>query len=355
MTHSASKKPILLSLFAISMTLAGCNIEKAMVTISYTLEPSKGLPAGLTTVAIMPAELGEATDPKWSDISSDMLTKAIESSRDEYGVALRVADRAETRKVFDESDLAASGLTDGGASSQAQLLGVQGFVVSKINIKETIDRGTATTISGFSFDGGGTNNAGGGGFDVDTREVEKVKKTVAVQAVFKLVDARTAETWTIHEESDLNVEETSPGIFFGSGEGEAGLVPTDQIAEQVIRRGITNFVNKLVPCTVSYEVKVKSDDTPTCAAGVQLLRGDMFAEALDSFKQAIAEDPEDHRAYFGAGVACEALGETEEALQFYRRANAVKDKDEYQAAKERLDRDLPRIRPGSVRCTSETD
>ena len=108
--------------------IAGCSgSEKAMVTIKYTLEPTKGLPAGLTQVAIMPAELGAATDPKWSDMTSDMLSGLIEQSKTSYGTNLRVADRVETAKVFKEADLDAAGLTTGGGGGTGAAFGCSGF------------------------------------------------------------------------------------------------------------------------------------------------------------------------------------------------------------------------------------
>ena len=329
----------------IMITAVGCGgSETAVVTIKYTLEPSKGLPPGLTQVAVAPAELGPATDPKWSDMTADMLTQLIERSRDLYGTDLRVADRSETKKVFDESDLSAAGLTGGSGGQPAQILGVQAYLVSKINIKEEVARGKATTISGLSIAGFGGHGWGGGGGDVDTREVEKVKKNVTAQALFKLVDATTGEAWTIHEDTVRSTEETKPSPFFGSGEGESGLTPTDAIAGALIERVAREFVAKLMPCEVEHEVEVKSSSHEASVEGVKMLRADMYEEALSKFKLAISEDSEDDRSLYAAGVTCEALGKYDEALGYYRRAFAADAKDKYGEAKKRLDADLPHIR-----------
>jgi tetratricopeptide (TPR) repeat protein len=329
----------------VMITAVGCGgHEKAIVTVEYTLEPSKGLPPGLNQIAVAPAELGPATDAKWSDMTADMLTQLIERSRDLYGTQLRVADRSETKKVFDENDLSAAGLTAGGGGQPAQLLGVQAYLVSKINIKEEVAHGKATTISGLDFAAFGGHGWGGGGGGVDTREVEKVKKNVTAQALFKLVDAKTGEAWAIHEDTVRSTEETKPSPLFGSGEGESGLTPTDAIAGTLIERVAREFVAELVPCQVSYELEVKSSSNESCVQGVKLLRADMYEDALDQFKQAIAEDPEDDRAIYAAGVACEALGNFDEALGYYRRAYAAEAEPEYGAAKKRLDDDLPHIR-----------
>ncbi len=327
---------------ALLATLAGCSgSEEAMVTIRYTLEPEKGLPAGLDAVAIAPAELGPATDAKWSDITADMLQQKVEEARQEYGVQLRVADRQETRKVFEEEDLAAAGLLQNSdLQNPAKLLNVQAFLVSKVNIKEDVRRGSQTVISGFDFRG----RYGGG---VDTREVEKVKKTVTAQAVFKLVDAKTGETWMLHEDSETSTEESDASPIFGSGEGEAELTMTDEIARRLIERVATEFLSKLVPVEVERTYEVESSHNEACARGVALLRADLYGEALEQLKIAMAEDPEDHKAMFAAGVACERMGDYEQALTYYKRALVEKVRDEYLDAKSRLERDLPRIREGA--------
>ncbi len=327
------------------LTLAGCGgSERAVVMIEYTLDPEKGLPQGLETVAIRPAELGPATDAKWSDITADMLTQLIEQSRDQFGTDIRVADRVESKKVFEEADLSAAGLTEGGSPAEAKLLGIQAFVVSKINIKEEVNKGKETVISGVDLGVLAGRDWGGGGGGIDTREVDKVQKNVTAQALFKLVDAQTGEVWAVHEDTVTSTEETKPSFLFGSGEGEAGLTPTDRIAGALIERVAREFVAKLMPCRFEHEIRVKSSGNENCQQGVKLLRADMYGEALDSLKAAIAEDPEDHRALFAAGVACEKMGDYDKALEYYRRAVAEKAEEQYIEAKTQLAANIGQIR-----------
>ncbi len=324
----------------VMMMAVGCGgSSKSIVTIKYTLEPSKGLPPGLTQVAIMPAELGPATDAKWSDMTSDMLAGLIEDARDNYGTQLRVADRVETAKVFQESDLGAAGLTGGSGGQPAKLLGVQAFIVSKINIKTSTKKTKKTVISGIS--GHGWSHGGGG--SAQTREAEKTTQTITAQAKFQLVDAKTGESWTIHEDKVQSTEETDPGFFMGIG-GNSDLSPEDKIAGVLIERVAREFISKLIPCEVSTEVKVKSSHNEDCKKAVDLLRADMYEDALEAFKRALAEDSTDDKALYGAGVACEALGKYEEALKYYRRACVEDDDTQYIKAKNRLDKDIQRIK-----------
>lgn len=317
--------------FAIATTAAlmGCaGKEEAIVNLNYTLQPTKGLPPGLTSVAVMPAELGAATDAKWSDMTADMLTNILQQSRSRYGSNLRVADRMESKKVFDEADLSASGITSGAGGKPAELLGVQGFIVSKINIKEDVARGSKTSIDPLSVVG-----YRGRGFS--TSEKEKVKKMVTAQAMFKLVDANNGEVWLSHEDKVTSTEESSTAPFADGG--EAGLTMTDQIAGSLIERVAREFMSKLVPCEAQYEVAVASSNNPACAEGVSLLRIDDYSGAIEKFKTAVAENPEDDRAWFAMGVAYDAMGNRDQAYENYLKANKIKGDPQYAAAKKRIE------------------
>src|SRR5262245_64273052 len=85
--------------------------ESASVNFSYVIEKEKGLPAGMKTIAIVPAKIGETTDPKWSDMSSTILASLINESRGKFVTPITVTERRDTKPVFDEADLAAAGMT----------------------------------------------------------------------------------------------------------------------------------------------------------------------------------------------------------------------------------------------------
>jgi len=85
---------------------------------------------------------------------------------------------------------------------------------------------------------------------------------------------------------------------------------------------------------------------------VRLLRADDHDGALEQFKAALAENPEDHRSAFCAGVTCELKKDWESALKYYRQAAAMPNVDEkemamYVAANQRVAEQKDRIRKGS--------
>lgn len=329
------------------MLAAGCGgTEKAIVSISYVLEPSGELPPGLETVAILPAERGPATDEKWSDMTVSIMQHLIQEANEKYGSNLRIADRSETKKVFAEADMAAAGMSDAGRmGSQAKVLGVQAFILSKINVKVEKHKGKKRTVDGMSMMAWGGRHWGGGGGSVSTSEVETVSRNMTVQTEFKLTDSATGKNWaTLSPTPYRATEKTKASPFFGSSKTEAELTPRDQIIGTLVERGAREFCSKFVPCAVEYEVELKSSGQENCAEGVKYLRADMFEEAMSQFRMALAEAPDDDRAAFAAGVCSEATGDYDQALKYYKMAIMTKNKPEYLEAKKRIAENKDHIR-----------
>ena len=114
-----------LSIALCSMTVVtGCaSKEMAAVSFSYVVEPKeKGLPPGMKTVAIMPAKVGETTDPKWQELSTTVLASLINESRSKFGTDVTVTERRDAKAVFDEGDMKAAGMATGKGGDRIYLL-----------------------------------------------------------------------------------------------------------------------------------------------------------------------------------------------------------------------------------------
>ncbi len=327
---------VLCLLSSMALAASGCGGGvTALVPVSYVRQPTKAIPQGLTTVAVLPAECGAATDAKWSDMTASLVHHLIQDGASRHGASLRIADRRETKKVFDEADMAAAGLINSGGNlgAPAKVLGVEAFVLSKVNIKVEKHSGRKRTIDGMSALSGWRY----GGGSVSTSEVETVTRNMTVQTEFKLTDAKTGEVW-FHwmPKTYRATEKTKASPFFGSSKTEAELTPRDQIVGTLVERGARDFVSLFLPCQVEYEVEVKCSGNEACTQGVKLLNADMYDDALAQFNMALREDPEDHRAAFGAGVSCEVLGRFSQALDHYKKACYLKARPEYIEAKKRM-------------------
>lgn len=349
MDHTACTRSRLIALACLAVVpsaLGGCSSrESHFVEISYTLEPSKALPPGLTSIAVLPAELGPATDPKWSQLASNVVINLLHEANAHSDVELTVVAREETKKLVAEADLAAAGLIQSDRPGADPVLHeIEGIVVSRIDVKVETHRGRERTIDSINLSALTGNKKHHRGPLFHTSEVPTVSRTMTVHSSFKLIDAKTGKEWESSVSRHQGTDETRVSPFFGSGKTEADLTPRDRIIGTLVERGAREFVGKLVPRVVRQGIRLKSSSHDDCEAGVRLLRADMYENALARFRATLADDPEDHRALFAAGVACELTGRYDEALRYYRLACAEDDKDEYLENKQRLAAHLDRIR-----------
>lgn len=322
--------------------MCGCATERAIVSISYVVEPSKGLPPGMNAVAIMDSKVNTVTDRKWSELAANSIQARIQDANDKYGANLRIADRKHLAEGLAEQDLAAAGITSGSQpGAGGRVMEIRGIIESEINVKVATKRGSQSTISGFSGWGGGRS----GGGHIDTREVETVQRSITVQTAFKLVDTVNNRNWITYSPAPYSrTDRTHTSILFGSSQTEAELTPRDEIIGAAVERGIREFVGKIVPCKLEYELEVESSPNENCVQGVRMLRAQAYAEALSYFRAAVAQGPNDDKAAYAAGVAAEASGQYQTALDYYRRAYGIRAAVRYKRARDRLFGHIARIR-----------
>ncbi|MBU0717223.1 MAG: hypothetical protein KJ749_03165, partial [Planctomycetes bacterium] len=326
--------------------LAGCaGSERALVSFSYVVQPTRGLPEGMTTLAIMPAKLGPTTDAKWSDMCVTIMNSLVNESRNSFGTPINVSDRRDTQVTFDEADLAAAGMSDGSPGQGGRLEHIQGAILSNINVKIEKHVGKQRTLSGLDLWGGGGHGWGQGGGDFETEEVETVMRNVTVQTEFKLVDTANNRVWEHYlPRTYKSTERTKASPIFGSSQTEAELTPTDGIIATLVERGAREFISRLMACRIDVEAEVESSANANSVDGVKLLRAEEYAGAISHFRTALVEKPNDHRSAFGAGVAAEASGKYNDALRFYKQACAGHDSPVYRDARDRMKAYADRVR-----------
>ena len=317
--------------------VTGCGSkEMATVSFSYVVEQEKGLPPGMKTIAIMPAKVGETTDPKWSELSTTVLAALINESRGKYGTDVTVTERRDAQAVFDEGDMRAAGMATG-RGGDTKLIGAEGLLLSNINVKVEKHVGKQRTLSGLDLGGYGGHGWGGGNVNAQTTEVETVTRNLTVQTEFKLIDSANSRVWEHFSPKTYSAtDRTKASPIFGSSKTEAELTPQDEIIGALVERGAREFVSKLMPCRIDVETEVESSGNKNCVEGVKLLRAEAYREAIAAFQAAMAEDPNDHRAAYGAGVACEATGQFEAGLKYYNKACAGQNNRTYMDARDRM-------------------
>ena len=333
------------SLLALGMA-AGCAApERAWVDFSYVVEPSRGLPEGMKTLAIMPAKVGPTTDAKWSDMCATIMRSLVDESRNSFGTDIEVSDRRDTQVTFDEADLAAAGMSTATGGQGGRLLAAQGAILSNINVKVEKHVGCQRTLAGLSLGGGGGRHFGFGGTDIRTKEVQTVLRNITVQTDFKLIDTSNNKVWLEYSPRPCcKRDQTKANPIFGSSKTEAELTPRDTIIAALVEREAREFISQLMPCRIAVGAQVESSRNGDCMHGVRMLRAEAFDDALSSFEAALAAKPDDHRAAYGAGVACEASGRYDGALRFYNQACAGKDEPDYRNARDRVKVYASRVR-----------
>lgn len=327
------------------VSLVGCgSTEHAVVDFSYTVDATRGLPEGMRTIMIVPAKLGPTTDEQWSDMCTTIMQSLVNESKNDFGTDIVLTDRRDTQITFDEADLAAAGMSKGGGQG-GQLDAAQGAILSNINVKVEKYIGRQRTLSGFNVFGGGGRGYGHGGGSVHTEEVETVSRNVTVQTSFKLLDSSNNRVWEYYSPKTFRAtEKTKASPIFGSSQTEAELTPQDAIIATLVERGAREFISRLMPCRIDVEAEVESSRHENCVLGVKLLRAEDFEAAASNFKLALQDNPDDSRAAFGAGIACEASGRYKDALKYYNQACMAADNATYRDARNRMKTYANRIR-----------
>ena len=161
-----------------------------------------------------------------------------------------------------------------------------------------------------------------------TSEVDKESRSITVMCQFQLKDAGTNAVIVAHTgDFEQRKDKGKPSPFFGGSKTEADMTPRDEVIGDIVRRQIRDFLVKFVPTDIKATCEVKAGGHEMSAEGVYALRAGNYETAMANFKQAAAEDRDDHKSLFGAGVCCEKLEKYDEAIKYYKQARSIKPKE----------------------------
>ena len=343
-----SRRPVVAALLVgIALAAVGCgSTEKATVEIQYALNPSKGLPPGMETVAILDAKVDEVADEEWSELAAAYIQDLIQDSNDRYGTNLRLADRKHTSTVMKESDLAAAGLTASpNPGKLAQLLNVQGMIMAEIKVKVEKHSGKGTTISSLWGGGGGGRYWGYGHGGASSREVEKCR---ALEMEVIQV-SHGIHAWKILQKQSVNLiiagwvlpEISGVGLLnLVRGNPETEEVPMVLVSgklrkEQVLEAARAGVSDILIMPMAGEELRdklarvLKAEDDPRrrqaerlFQQGRDLMRQERFGEALRIF-EAVLTVYEAAEVFYNLGFIKTAQEDYHQAIFYFRRATQI--------------------------------
>jgi|GEM_PF-2042721 len=107
--------------------------------------------------------------------------------------------------------------------------------------------------------------------------------------------------------------------------------------ESALRYYVDSYLDMIFPPRPKVAIAMARGFSKFDRQGRELARQGDYAGALEKFRQAIDAKPYDHAALYNAALVCEALGEYENGLQYYRRAWQLKQRPEYKKAIERVE------------------
>lgn len=326
---SVSSFAVVFSLFM----MTGCvSKPTATVEFTYTSQPKAPLVEEYMKIAVYEAETkgsGEYDQEKWKGMAADLIRHHLQNAGDELNMPIEIVDREHMGIASAESDMAAAGITEGGDKESA-FADATAIITTKLNVKIDKQKGKGTSMDAAALVG----TVWGGGGGVSTREVDEEARTITVQCQFQM-KANDGSNQIIHNYSgdwEMHSEQLESGFFFGSAQTEQDMTPRDKVIGGIVKKQLQKFTAKFLPSTTKAEVQVESSNDENCIAGVEALVVSDWQTALTNFKKALAVDRQDDLALFGAGVACEKLGQFSEALKYYKQARSYEDGEPKYAA-----------------------
>jgi tetratricopeptide (TPR) repeat protein len=343
---------IMVASLTIATLVAGCGPkrEEAVVTVTYDLQPTRPLPAGMSYLSVEPvlaSAIGEEAvdEQKWGDMTATMIQSKLDAANARNNLGLTIANRRDAKAVMAEADLEAAGLAEENpAGVEPGLTRVDGKIIGKVAIKVDLQKGKKRTVDYLSAFGGGGYHWGYGGGAVDTDEIETVARTVTVQPNFRLVD-RTGRDWVTYAPArPVQISSAKKGGgFFGSSKTEADLTSRDVIVLMAVEEAVDEFLSRIIPMRLEYEVPIKSSKNENAIRGVKAARAAEYAEAMEYLQAAVAEDATDNESAFCAGVVAEALGHYDDAVRYYKMSLREKENDLVRACLGRVERMQERV------------
>ncbi len=323
---------IALAVLSLMIVVTGCGPKgpTATVDLSYTTQPKEPLPDEYMHIAVrnanMAGDTGEYDQDKWSVMTADLVQYNLQHAAEQHNIPIRLVDREHLKLAIDETDLKDAGIVESDDSVGSRAIqAASALLTSKVTIKIDKQKGKGRTVSAGSMFAW----ARGGGGSVQTTEVDKESRNITVVCQFQL-KANDGSNNIIASHSGKPLQDYSRGKtspFFGGSKTESDMTPRDKVIGDMIEKQLREFMAKFVPTEIEATVTVKSGKTEMSVAGVRALVIDDYETALNNFKAAVSEEPDDHASYFGAGVACEKLNRPEEALKYYKQAQSLKTKE----------------------------
>lgn len=310
---------MLLGFLTAAIPMAGCG-EEAPIELSYVRPATYPIPEKIKRVAV--AEFKSTTpDPVWGGIASDKLASELDKVNREFN-RYQLVDRRNLAKVMHEKDLQI--MNSDTAVQAGKLADVQAMLYGTVAVKVTDERASRMVLDPFSQ---------------SMKEKYYTKRNCYVSVNITMTDVDTAatlHTFTLSKtfDSDKDAKGSALGkvMGFNSDNPPAASDTVNQLLDVVV----ADFIQQISPHRQVISERLESGKGPAVDKGNKLAKEKEYADALDQYRKAIKEHPDDDGAFFNAGLMCEALGDFDGAGDYYSKAVQMGDKEKYIKARKRV-------------------
>ena len=314
---------VLVSVFA----LVGCGGERA-INLHYQRPAAYEIPANIKRIGV--AEFGGQTaeDRRWGNIASDKLAAVLHQANLKYK-RYKLVDRKRLKAILDERDLQLF-ISDGASAGKAgKLANVDAMIYGSVSVSHRDERGlTRRVLDPFSR-------------SLKTKKVRYTRRHCMATVNFTMDEISTgttliAENLSNEYDSETDKKAGGSGINKILGFGGDSLPPTDQVLAALIDTSVAEFIAKISPHEVVVTEKLQGGKSKIVGTGNKLAAADDYAGAMECYEAAVEAKPDDHGAVFNIGVMHEAMGNFDQAEDYYTRAFKIKPKERYVFARRRV-------------------
>ncbi len=253
----------------------------------------------------------------WENAIQSQISELLEERATALGKTIHLVSRNELDAYLRERDLKLADIVDGDSlSDKARLLDIDLYLLGDIDGQTTVRQAQKSSIwgkiAGFFLGGYFGHEMG--------RPKRQVARTITFAGHLKAQDAKTAKVWLLHDITTQKIEDKKPH-FWEDDQDVIDLIPEEQVIKDKLDFQVHSFVGRMLPTPQNIRYTVRSSRNADSVEGVRWQELGNDTKALEAFERAIVTNPRDHRSLFGAGVACERMGELGKAATYYEQAH----------------------------------
>lgn len=322
-----------LALLAPLALAVGCGESKYAIDVHYSRPAQEQIPEQVQVIAVSPFGGPTAEDRAWGEVASDKLAARLAEENRRYN-RYTLIDQKHIKDMLDQADLnlALSGTSEA-ANQVGRRLNAQAIVYGTVQANCETREEQRTVIDPLGR---------------GTRTVTEPRRTCVVNATFSLNDINTSRTLFTYHPANLRYDsnDEKDGGFGGMASGALGFgggssLPSEaEIIDRLLTQAVNEFIARISPHDATYTIPLEKGKSDMVERGNKLAVVGDYQEALGLYLEALSAKPDDDGAAFNAGAMYEAMGQLQQAAEYYERAFRLKDKEKYLEARQRVRAEL---------------